>query len=121
MKSLICIVCPKGCRLEVEDGATITVTGQGCVRGEKYAVTEIRNPTRVLTSTIAVDGGVSTRCPVKTDGAIPKGLIFAAMDAVNEVTVCAPIAIGDVVIHNVCDTGYNVVATRDIALAGPLY
>ena len=34
MKKLVCIVCPRGCRLTVEEGEEIRVSGNACPRGE---------------------------------------------------------------------------------------
>ena len=67
MKELVCIVCPKGCRLHVDDENGYTVTGNSCPRGAEYGKNEIQNPTRVLTSTVRLSGGAYRRCPVKTD------------------------------------------------------
>lgn len=33
MKELICIVCPKGCHLHVDENEDYRVSGQGCARG----------------------------------------------------------------------------------------
>ena len=33
MKELICIVCPKGCHLRVDEDNGYAVTGNGCPRG----------------------------------------------------------------------------------------
>ena len=52
VRDLVCIVCPKGCRLRIEqtdDG--LQVSGNHCARGAEYAQTELTHPTRVLTST----------------------------------------------------------------------
>ena len=39
MKEMICIVCPMGCHLQVDDSNLddIKVTGNTCLRGPKYA------------------------------------------------------------------------------------
>ena len=79
MKELICITCPKGCHLKVDE-KTFAVTGNACPRGAVYGENELRNPVRVLTSTVAVLGSGAQRLPVKTDRPIPKGKLFAAMD-----------------------------------------
>ena len=79
MKELICIVCPKGCHLKVDEEKDFAVTGNGCPRGAEYGKIELTHPTRVVTSTVRCVGGAHPRCPVKTDGAIPKGLIREAM------------------------------------------
>lgn len=113
-KELICIVCPQGCRLTVEevDGA-YQVTGNTCKRGEQYGITEMTAPTRVITSTVRLEGGRYPRLPVKTKGAVPKGLIFDCMVQINGITVTSPVKAGDVVLSNVMDTGIDVVASRD--------
>lgn len=112
MKELICIVCPRGCHLKVDERADWAVTGNGCARGAEYGRIELINPTRVLTSTVRCTGGAHPRCPVKTDQPIPKGLLRAAMAALDGVTLTAPVVSGQVVVENVCGTGANVVTTR---------
>lgn len=114
MKELICIVCPKGCHLKVDEENGCAVTGNGCPRGAEYGKIELTNPTRVITSTVRVTGASHPRCPVKTDRAVPKGLIFAAMAALDGVTLAAPVRVGQTVVENVCGTGANFVATRDL-------
>lgn len=114
MKELICIVCPQGCRLKVDEENDYAVTGNRCQRGEEYGRTELLNPTRVLTSTVEVEGSHIARCPVKTDGAIPKAKLFEAMEAVRSVKVSAPVKSGQVIIENLLGTGVNLVATRDM-------
>ncbi len=114
MKELICIVCPKGCHLKVDEEHDYTVTGNSCPRGAEYGKMELTHPTRVVTSTVRCVGGIHPRCPVKTDAAIPKSLLLAAMKALDGVELTAPVHVGDVVVENVCDTGANFVATRDM-------
>ncbi len=112
MKELVCIVCPKGCRLHVDEENGYLVTGNSCLRGAQYGKNEILNPTRVLTSTVKMEGGLYRRCPVKTNKAIPKDKLFDVMQALNAVTLGAPVTVGQVVIENVCGTGADVIATK---------
>lgn len=114
MKELICIVCPKGCHLKVDEENGFAVTGNACPRGAEYGKLELTNPTRVVTSTVRCEGGAHPRCPVKTDRAVPKGKILEVMAALEGITLSAPVAVGQVVIENVCGTGANIVATRDM-------
>ena len=114
MKNLICIVCPKGCHLQVDEDNGYAVTGNSCPRGAEYGKTELLHPTRVLTSTVRVEGGLHRRLPVKTAAPIPKELMFEAMETLNHVTLTAPVTVGQVVIANLLDTGVDVVATRDM-------
>ncbi len=112
MAEIICIVCPKGCHLSVD--AQDNVTGNGCPRGIDYGRKELRNPTRVITSTVRVRGGRYARLPVKTDKDIAKPLIFDVMRALEDVEVVAPVHRGQIILQGVCGTDVNIVATRDI-------
>lgn len=114
MKELICIVCPKGCHLKVDEEKAYAVTGNGCPRGAEYGRNELTNPTRVVTSTVRCEGGTHPRCPVKTDRPVPKGRIFEVMNALEGITLTVPVAVGQIVIENVCGTGANVVAARNM-------
>lgn len=114
MKELICIVCPKGCHLKVDEENGFTVTGNSCPRGAEYGKVELTNPTRVVTSTVRCQGGVHPRCPVKTDRAVPKGKMFEVMQALEGVVLTAPVEVGQVVLENVCGTGASIVTTRSM-------
>lgn len=112
MKELICIVCPRGCHLRVDEANDYAVTGNSCPRGAAYGRAELTHPTRVLTSTVRIDGAIHRRCPVKTDRAVPKEKLFEIMDALNGVTLTAPVVLGQVVLENAAGTGANVITTR---------
>lgn len=114
MKELICIVCPQGCRLKVDEDNDYAVSGNRCERGEEYGRTELQNPTRVLTSTVDVIGSHIARCPVKTNGVIPKAKMFEAMEKVRAAKVTAPVMSGQVIIADILGTGVDIVATRDM-------
>ena len=58
----------------------IKVEGNTCPRGEAYAKKEVTNPTRIVTSTVRVEGGTIERAAVKTASDIPKGKIFDCME-----------------------------------------
>lgn len=113
MKNLVCIVCPMGCRLEVEE-SNMAVSGNQCPRGEVYAKNELTAPKRVVTSTVKVKGGIHKRLPVKTNGDIPKELIFDCMQEINKIRIESPIKVGDIVINNILGTGVDIVATRNM-------
>ena len=114
MTKLICILCPNGCYLSVDEKNENSVTGNNCLRGEKYGQTEVTNPTRVVTSTVCIKGGKHHRCPVKTDSAIPKKQIYAAIRLLNDVCLISPAKRGEIVVENIFGTGINFVATRDM-------
>ena len=114
MTGLICILCPKGCHLSVDEEMENSVTGNNCLRGEKYGQTEVANPMRVVTSTVCIKGGKHRRCPVKTDSAIPKRQIHAAMRLLDGVCLISPAKRGEIVVDNILGIGINFVATRDM-------
>ncbi len=115
-KNLICIGCPLGCSLEaqLQGGVVVTVTGNTCKNGEKYARKELTNPTRIVTSTVRVEGGVLPAVSVKTAQDIPKDLIFACVRALKDIVLVAPVQLGDVVLADVCGTGVAVIATKSV-------
>ena len=113
MTELICIVCPKGCHLRVDE-KTGAVTGNSCEKGVEYGRKEVTNPTRVVTSTVRIQSSICRRLPVKTDGDIPKAMIFDAVKLLDAVEAKAPVKIGDVLVRDILGTGVNFVATKDI-------
>ena len=113
--NLICINCPRGCHLTVEEiNGEIKVSGNTCVRGETYAINELTNPLRTLTTTIAIKSENYLRLPVITSSPIPKGKLMDVMKALKEISVKAPINMGDVIVENILDTGANIIASKSI-------
>lgn len=113
-RELTCVACPLGCSVTVEydENEVLSVTGNTCKRGEAYAKTEITNPTRSLTSSVKVNGGVHPVVPVKSDKPVPKDMLFECMKVINGTCVDAPVKIGQVIIENILDTGADIVATN---------
>jgi CxxC motif-containing protein len=116
-RELTCIGCPLGCSLTVtmENGQVTDVTGNTCKRGDVYARKEVTNPTRIVTSTVKVSGGIAQMVSVKTQSDIPKEKISECVTALRDVIVTAPVAIGDVLVSNVAGTGVDIIATKNIA------
>ena len=112
MKELICIICPRGCHLTVDD--ELNVSGNTCPRGAVYAKQELTHPTRTLTSTVRVVSNTEAMLPVKSNKPLPKEKIFDAMEVINKTCVKAPIKIGDVVIKNIFGLDVDIVATKNI-------
>ena len=113
IKELICISCPMGCHLSV-DTEKMTVTGNTCKRGETYGINEIKNPVRVVTTTVKIEGGTHAVLPVKTKSPIPKDLNFKCIEILNNIILKAPVKMGEVVVNNILDTGVDIVTSRDM-------
>ena len=112
MKELTCIVCPRGCRLKVDDN--MEVTGNACPRGKIYAINELTHPTRTITSSIRVTNRPYTLVSVKTDKPIPKDKMFDVMREIDKLTVEAPTLIGQVVKANILGLDSNIIITKNI-------
>ena len=92
-RNLTCIGCPMGCALLVEMNGKeiISVTGNTCKKGAEYAVKEVTNPTRIVTTTVRVKNGSMPVVSVKTAQDIP-----------------------NVILENAAGTGVDIVATGNV-------
>jgi CxxC motif-containing protein len=117
-ETITCTICPIGCSIEVsEDKSSASgylVKGNSCRRGIGYAIAEVTNPTRILTSTVKLEGTSLKRLPVRTDRPIPKNLVFACMKEINFVEIDAPVELGEIIIENILSTGANVISSRTV-------
>jgi CxxC motif-containing protein len=113
---IICISCPKGCCVTVshQDGRIEGLSGNHCPNGLTYAKNEFMSPVRVLTSTVRAVDGELPLLPVKTRNPIPRGTMRGCMIAICSLEARAPIKLGDVICRNICDTGIDLIATRDL-------
>lgn len=115
-KEIICTVCPRGCAITVEgcDGKVTSIEGNGCKRGLSFAETEFTAPVRLLTSTVRVAGKENELLPVRTRTPILRDKLFDVMNAIRVTTVTLPVKQHDIVISDVCGTGVDVIASRDM-------
>lgn len=115
-REMVCVSCPMGCAITVElddNNEVISVTGNTCPRGDKYARQECTHPERMLTSTVKVEGGRLPVVPVKSASPIPKEMLFDAMKEVNKVTLKAPVTFGDIAVKDILGTGIDIVVTNE--------
>lgn len=117
MTNLICITCPKGCHLRVDEANGYAVTGNSCPRGAEYGKNELQHPVRMVTSTVRIQGASLSRLPVKTDRPLPKEKIFACMQLLNTLTAHAPVETGQILAAHICGTEVNIVATKTMQLS----
>lgn len=111
---LNCIVCPMGCEMTatIENGSVVSVTGNTCPRGPKYAQEEITAPKRMLTSTVRIEGGLLPLLPVVSKSPLPKDQVLACAAHLRGITVQAPIAEGAVICSDILGLGVDIVASR---------
>ncbi len=141
-RKFVCIVCPRGCALEVDvamisagagpragdaeagsaAGASsgigalsvVAVRGNACKRGEVYGRGEVLDPRRSLTSTVRVEGFLRRRLPVRSSGEIPLGRLREAARALDSLVVTRPVTCGEVLARDFLGLGVEVVATDDL-------
>ncbi|MDX9861512.1 MAG: DUF1667 domain-containing protein [Rhodospirillales bacterium] len=114
----LCIGCPLGCRLEVEEDereTIVEVRGWSCRKGERYGRQEHTDPRRMVTTTVCVDGAGLARLPVKTSRPVPKDQVREVCRLLRTLRVAVPVRMGDVVLADVAGSGADVVATRDLS------
>ena len=115
-KEIICTVCPRGCHINVEgDGKkAVLIEGYGCKRGLTYAEAEYSNPVRILTTTVKAEGKVNELVPVRSNNPVPQGKLFDCMEVIKKTTVKLPVKRYDVIVKDICGTGVDIVATKDV-------
>ena len=98
-----CIMCPMGCEMTVtiENGTVTNVVGNTCPRGAKYANDEVTAPKRMLTSTVAIEGGLLPLLPVVSADVLPKGRILDCACYLRGVKVQAPVKTGDIIVKDI--------------------
>ncbi|HUX42910.1 MAG TPA: DUF1667 domain-containing protein [Rectinemataceae bacterium] len=114
IKAMTCIICPRGCALEVEAATPPIVIGAACKRGVEYAARELSDPRRVLTSTVRVQGGRLRRLPVRTALPIPLPRLVEAARALDAIIVSPPLACGSVVAADWLGLGADLLAADDL-------
>lgn len=115
MRELVCIVCPKGCsmRIEEKDGS-YTVSGNTCKRGAEFAISEMTRPMRTICSTVRTTFPDEPVLSVRVSAEIPKDRIFDVMGEIRKVRLDQPVRRGEPVIRNVLGLGVDIIATSDL-------
>jgi CxxC motif-containing protein len=117
MKELICIVCPNGCRLHIEPrehtASSFSITGNLCKRGEAFAINEMTNPRRSVTTTVRTVFAEVPVLPVRTAQDIPKEKIDSLMHLLAGITIQKKLGIGDAVVKSALGLGIDVIASSN--------
>lgn len=113
-EEVTCIICPNGCKIQVElkENDEVEVRGNACPEGKEYAIQEVKSPSRIIMSVLECEDCDIPTVSVKTDGPIPKEIIPEVMKRLSEITVENPVNVGDLILEDIAGTGVNVIATR---------
>lgn len=112
---ITCTICPVGCKISVKkEGVEYVIEGNKCARGKQYAIDELINPTRILTTSVRVIGGKCELVSVKTSGPIDLSIIRKKMNDIKSFSVNAPVRIGQVIAEDIDGNGVSLIATREV-------
>ena len=114
----VCLQCPKVCVLGIEldeKQEIVSLQGEECKRGREFAEGEVKEPMRILTTTVSVSSADKEHplLPVKSASPIPKRVIREAMVKLADVKESVPVQIGGIVMENILGTGVDMVATAE--------
>jgi len=120
IKQLVCIACPRGCRLTVriEDtenppsAKNVEVSGNSCPKGIVYGRQEVICPMRTLTTTLPYTAknmkNTVMRLPVKTLTEIPLRDIIITMQKIRAIRITKPVNCGDIIAVLKGEDGANI-------------
>jgi len=117
-KYFTCVTCPVGCEVDVElrDGSIVSIKGNKCDKVKEFVLQELKEPMRVLTTTVRIEGARWAMLPVRTDNPIPKRLFLQAIGELASIDLQAPVHMAEVIIKDIAGSGANIVATRTMDL-----
>ena len=113
-KHFTCVTCPVGCEVDVEvqDSSILSMKGNRCDKVKEFVLQELKEPMRVLTTTVRIEGAKYAMLPVRTDKTIPKRLFKQAIEMLADINLQAPVHMSDVIVKDVAGSGANIIATR---------
>lgn len=116
-KYFSCPRCARGCSLDVLIvDELVTVSGNACPQGGEYGRQEAIMPMRPLVTSVRATGGLRPRLQVIGTGDIPLARLLEAMNALDALTVAAPVATGQIVVQDLLGLGIDVVAREALTL-----
>lgn len=114
-KNLTCVICPNSCLLSIckKDDA-IEVENAQCSRGKDFAIREMTNPERMLTSTVKIINGETVLASVRSDKPVRKAELAGLVKKLDQLIIHAPVNCGQVIAQELGENKVNIIATRTI-------
>jgi len=115
-KEIICVICPRGCGIQVSGtvGQIESIEKNECKRGYAYAETEFLNPCRILTSSVLLDNAYRNMLPVRSSAPIPKKLLLDCMCEIKKHRISAPVEMHQVIISDILGSGADIISSMPI-------
>lgn len=105
---LTCVLCPKGCDLNLE---------AGCPKGEAYLLQERQDPRRTVLTSVLIRDGTRPVVSVKSSLPVPLPMLRPVAAELSRRSVQAPVSIGQVLFTDILETGADILATRAVPRA----
>jgi CxxC motif-containing protein len=113
--NIVCFLCPNSCRLAVtKNSLDIKVENNLCPRGVDFAIKEITDPERILTSTIKVVNGELSLVSVRSDRMVKKEELRGIIQYLDTQKIKAPVISGQIILSKIGKNKVNIIATRTI-------
>ncbi|MBF9015100.1 MULTISPECIES: DUF1667 domain-containing protein [unclassified Oceanispirochaeta] len=111
-RTMTCIACPRGCLLNIsETDGNITVTENQCSRGVDYALQELKESLRMLTTTVRTSGTDYPRLAVRLSRDVPLRLFPDYMKVISRIIHKGSCIPGDILAENLLDSGIDLIST----------
>jgi CxxC motif-containing protein len=101
----------------MKDSEVVSVEGNQCKKGPKYAQKEMTFPGRVLTTTVNTGLQEIPLLPVRSNGEIPKDRLMDCMVEIAGHHIKGEVQMGETVIRDILGLGVDIVACRTIPCA----
>lgn len=95
-------------------GKIIFLEGNNCKRGIKFAEDELKNPVRILTTTVGIDSKKIKRLAVRSDIPVSKDMLFKIIRKARQKQLKAPVKVNQVIIPDILNTGINIIASSSV-------
>ena len=109
--SFTCSFCPRGCQINIKDG---DINGNKCKRGKLFVEQEMKDPKRILTTTVKVLSGSTPLVGVRSNRPISLSNVMNIINILKTKQVTAPIHFGEVLFANCA--GVDFIAENEVSV-----
>jgi CxxC motif-containing protein len=114
-KDIVCFICPNSCVLSITgDRSNPHIEDNRCSRGIDFALKELHDPERMLTSTVRVLNGALPLASVRSDNPVKKTELQEIISQLDAITINAPVTNGQILMASAGINKVNIIATRSV-------
>ena len=87
------------------------------IRGRTYVENELKNPMRIVTSSVRVTGGNMPITSVRLTAPVPRNKMMDVIEELRKIRLTAPVSIGQIVIQDILGLGSDVIITKNVDIS----